>query len=35
MNVSPRTKTLLDRLPKDHPLTPSMKAAMVSAAAAT
>jgi hypothetical protein len=35
MNISPRTKTLLDRLPKDHPLTPAMKAAMIAAAAAS
>jgi hypothetical protein len=34
MTVSPRTKTLLDRLPKDHPLTPAMKAAMIAALAA-
>src|SRR5258706_3249789 len=33
MNISPRTKTLLDRLPKDHPLTPSMRTAMVAALA--
>jgi hypothetical protein len=35
MNISHRTKTLIDRLPKDHPLTPSMKAAMIAAAAAS
>jgi hypothetical protein len=35
MNISPRTQTLLDRLPKDHPLAPSMRAAMISAAAAS
>jgi hypothetical protein len=34
MNISPRTKTLLDRLP-DHPLTPSMRTAMIAAAAAS
>src|SRR3984893_8625643 len=34
MNVSARTKTLIDRLP-DHQLTPSMKAAMIAAAAAS
>jgi hypothetical protein len=34
MNISPRTRTLLDRLPKDHPLSPSMKAAMIAALAA-
>jgi hypothetical protein len=35
MNISPRTKTLLDRLPKDHPLSPSMRTAMIAAAAAS
>jgi hypothetical protein len=35
MNVSPRTQTLLDRLPKDHPLSPSMRSAMIAAAAAS
>jgi hypothetical protein len=35
MNISPRTKTLLDRLPKDHPLSPSMRDAMIAAAAAS
>jgi hypothetical protein len=34
MNISERTKTLLDRLP-NHPLAPSMKAAMIAAAAAS
>src|ERR1700675_4726012 len=34
MNVSARTKTLIDRLP-NHPLAPSMKAAMIAAAAAS
>jgi hypothetical protein len=35
MNISPRTKTLLDRLPKDHPLSPSMRDAMTAALAAS
>ena len=35
MNISKRTQFQLDRLPKDHPLTPAMKAAMVAAAAAS
>jgi hypothetical protein len=35
MAISARTQTLLDRLPKDHPLTPAMEAAMVAAAAAS
>jgi hypothetical protein len=34
MNISARTKTLLDRLPKNHPLSASMKAAMTAALAA-
>jgi hypothetical protein len=33
MNISPRTKTLIDRLPK-HPLSPSMRSAMIDALAA-
>src|SRR6266850_1073215 len=35
MTVSPRTQSLLNRLPKDHPLAPSMRAAMIAAAAAS
>jgi hypothetical protein len=35
MNISYRTQTLLDRLPKDHPLSPSMRTAMIAAAAAS
>jgi hypothetical protein len=31
MTISPRTQSLIDRLPKDHPLTPAMKAAMIAA----
>src|SRR5438876_11899863 len=34
MTISPRTKTLIDRLP-DHPLSPSMRDAMIAAAAAS
>jgi hypothetical protein len=34
MSVSPRTKTLLDRVP-DHPLAPSMRTAMIAALAAS
>jgi hypothetical protein len=34
MNISARTKTLLDRLPKNHPLAPSMRTAMIEALAA-
>ena len=35
MNVSPRTQSLLNRLPKGHPLTPAMRDAMIAAAAAS
>jgi hypothetical protein len=35
MNISARTQSLLDRLPKDHPLAPSMRSAMIAAAAAS
>ncbi len=34
MSISPRTKTLIDRLSKDHPLAPAMRTAMVDALAA-
>jgi hypothetical protein len=34
MNVSPRTQTLIDRVPKNHPLSSSMTAAMTAALAA-
>jgi hypothetical protein len=34
MNISPRTQSLIDRLPKDHPLAPAMKTAMIAALAA-
>jgi hypothetical protein len=34
MTISPRTKTLLDPMPKDHPLTPPMQAAMIAGEAA-
>jgi hypothetical protein len=35
MSVSPRTQLLIDRVSKDHPLSPSMKAAMIAALAAS
>jgi hypothetical protein len=35
MSVSPRTQSLIARLPKNHPLAPAMKAAMIAAAAAS
>jgi hypothetical protein len=35
MNISRRTQTLIDRLPKDHPLAPSMRDAMIAALAAS
>jgi len=35
MTISPRTQSLLNRLPKDHPLAPSMRDAMIAAAAAS
>jgi len=35
MNISPRTQTLIDRLPKNHPLTPQMRDAMIAAHAAS
>jgi hypothetical protein len=35
MNISPRTQTLIDRLPEDHPLAPSMRDAMIAALAAS
>jgi hypothetical protein len=34
MNISPRTQTLIDLLPKNHPLTPSMRDAIIAASAA-
>jgi hypothetical protein len=34
MNISPRTRSLLNRLPKDHPLALSMRTAMIAALAA-
>ena len=34
MNISPRTKTLLDRIPKNHPLSASMRNAVIEASAA-
>jgi hypothetical protein len=34
MNISPRTQSLLNRLPKNHPLAPSMRDAMIAALAA-
>jgi hypothetical protein len=34
MNISPRTKTLIDLLPKGHRLTPSMRDAIIAASAA-
>jgi hypothetical protein len=35
MTISQKTQWLLDRLPKDHPLAPSMRDAMIAAAAAS
>ena len=35
MNISPRTKTLIDCLPKNHPLAPKMRDAMIEALAAS
>jgi hypothetical protein len=34
MNISPRTQSLLNRLPPNHPLAPSMRTAMIDALAA-
>jgi hypothetical protein len=34
MNISARTKTIIDLLPKNHPLTPSMRDAIIAASAA-